>query len=357
MATVTEIYDYLRLLYARIGHPHCPNCKKPISKQSVDQIADQVMSLPEGKRFSVLAPLVRGRKGEYEKVFDDIRKAGYIRVRVDGVMAGLEAYLGRKLEKQKKHTIEAVVDRLIQRPGIRGRLIDSVESALRLSGDLVIVAVQDGEDLVFSQSLACPECGFSIPELEPRLFSFNSPFGACPSCNGLGVNMEIDPDLVIPDKRRSIADGGIAPWNGTPDGYYYQLLDALASHIGFSTDDPIESLTEEQVNTILYGQKKGERMQFRYESRYGRHMERMVRFEGVIPNLERRYKETSADYVRRFIEEFMAARPCPSCEGLRLKDEALAVTIGGINIAELTSMSVEDALAFMDSLQLSERNC
>ena len=213
VATVTEIYDYLRLLYARIGHPHCPECGKPVSQQTVDQIADQVLSLPEGTRFSVLAPLVVGRKGEYTKVFEDIQKAGFVRARVDGVTAEISEFIGKRLSKHQKHTIEAVVDRLIIREGIRPRLIDSIETALQFSGNLVIIEVMGDEkhDLIFSQTLACPECGISIPELEPRLFSFNSPFGACPACNGLGVNMELDPDLIIADKRKSIADGAVAP--------------------------------------------------------------------------------------------------------------------------------------------------
>ena len=213
VATVTEIYDYLRLLYARIGHPHCPQCGKPVSQQTVDQIADQVLSLPEGTRFSVLAPLVVGRKGEYSKVFDDIQKAGFIRARVDGVTAEVSEFVGKRLSRHQKHTIEAVVDRLIIRDGIRPRLIDSIETAISFSGNLVVIEVfgEDKRDLIFSQTLSCPDCGISIPELEPRLFSFNSPFGACPDCNGLGVNMELDPDMIIPDKRKSISDGAVAP--------------------------------------------------------------------------------------------------------------------------------------------------
>jgi excinuclease ABC subunit A len=357
VATVTEIYDYLRLLYARIGHPHCPKCGKPISKQTVDQIADQVMGLSEGTRFSVLAPLVRGRKGEHEKVFDDIQRAGFVRVRVDGVTAELSEFLGKRLAKQKKHTIEAVVDRLAIREGIRSRLIDSLEAALSLSGDLVVVEIVDGdktEDLIFSQSLGCPDCGISIPELEPRLFSFNSPFGACPSCNGLGVNMEIDPEMIIPDRRKSISDGAVAPWNGTPDGFYAQLLEAVAAHLGFSVETPIEDLRPEHVQAILYG-LPDEKIQFHYENTYGRASDRKVTYSGVIPNLERRYRQASSDDVRRWIEEFMAAVPCPVCQGKRLKPEALAVTVGDRNIAELTAMSCERALHFIDGLDLTER--
>ena len=217
VATVTEVYDYLRLLYARVGHPHCPVCGKPIAKQSVDQIADQIELLPEGTRFSILAPFVRGRKGEHEKVFDDIQRAGYVRVRVNGVTAEIDQFLGKRLEKQKKHTIEAVVDRLVRQGDVRSRLVDSLEAALTLTGNLVVIEIQGQPDLVFSQALACPDCGINLPELEPRLFSFNNPFGACPSCHGLGVNMEIDPDMVIPDRRRTITDGAVAPWNGAPD--------------------------------------------------------------------------------------------------------------------------------------------
>jgi len=354
VATVTEIYDYLRLLYARVGHPHCPVCGKPISKQTVDQIADQIESLPEGTRFSVLAPFVRGRKGEHEKVFEDIRRAGYVRVRVDGVTAEIDQFLGKKLEKQKKHTIEAVVDRLVRREGIRSRLVDSIEAAIALTGNLVVVEVQGQGDLVFSQALACPDCGINLPELEPRLFSFNNPFGACPACHGLGVNMEIDPDLVIPDKRRTIQDGAVAPWNGTPDGYYMQLLEAACKHFGIPTDVPVDSLTPEQIGKILYGSGE-ERIPFRYESEYGRYSERMVIFEGVIPNLTRRYRNAPSEDVQRFIEEFMAAKPCPVCHGTRLKPEALAVKVGGLNIAEVSEMSVRAALRFVETLDLSPR--
>ena len=356
VATVTEIYDYLRLLYARIGHPHCPECGKPVSQQTVDQIADQVLSLPEGTRFSVLAPLVVGRKGEYTKVFEDIQKAGFVRARVDGVTAEISEFIGKRLSKHQKHTIEAVVDRLIIREGIRPRLIDSIETALQFSGNLVIIEVMGDEkhDLIFSQTLACPECGISIPELEPRLFSFNSPFGACPACNGLGVNMELDPDLIIPDKRKSIADGAVAPWNGSPDGYYMQLLEAVADYFGFSTDTPVEELDPKYVDIILYG-APDHQIPFRYENKYGRVYDRAITFNGVVANLERRYKQTSSNYVRQWIEGFMATVPCNVCQGKRLKPEALAVTVGGLNIAELTSMSCEKALEFIRGLELTER--
>lgn len=356
VATVTEIYDYLRLLYARIGHPHCPECGKPVSQQTVDQIADQVLSLPEGTRFSVLAPLVVGRKGEYTKVFEDIQKAGFVRARVDGVTAEISEFIGKRLSKHQKHTIEAVVDRLIIREGIRPRLIDSIETALQFSGNLVIIEVMGDEkhDLIFSQTLACPECGISIPELEPRLFSFNSPFGACPACNGLGVNMELDPDLIIPDKRKSIADGAVAPWNGSPDGYYMQLLEAVADYFGFSTDTPVEELDPKYVDIILYG-APDHQIPFRYENKYGRVYDRAITFNGVVANLERRYTQTSSNYVRQWIEGFMATVPCNVCQGKRLKPEALAVTVGGLNIAELTSMSCEKALEFIRGLELTER--
>lgn len=357
VGTVTEIYDYLRLLYARVGHPHCPKCGKPISRQSVDQMADKILELPEGTRFSVLAPLVRGRKGEYEKVFDDIQRLGFVRVRVDGVTGEVSEFLGKRLAKHKKHNIEVVVDRLIIREGTRQRLVDSLETALSLSGDLVcieIVVDGDKEDILFSQSLACPDCGISIPELEPRLFSFNSPFGACPACNGLGVNMEIDPEMIIPDRRKSISDGAIAPWNGTPDGYYAQLLDAVAGFLGISTDVAIQDLPPEHVEAILYG-ISDRKVPFHYESPYGRESDRLITFEGVIPNLERRYKQATSDDVRQWIEQFMAAVPCPVCDGKRLRPEALAVTVGDINIADLTGMSCENALKFLDALTLTER--
>ncbi|HHT85172.1 MAG: excinuclease ABC subunit UvrA [Bacillota bacterium] len=356
VATVTEIYDYLRLLYARIGHPHCPQCGKPVSQQTVDQIADQVLSLPEGTRFSVLAPLVVGRKGEYSKVFDDIQKAGFIRARVDGVTAEVSEFVGKRLSRHQKHTIEAVVDRLIIRDGIRPRLIDSIETAISFSGNLVVIEVfgEDKRDLIFSQTLSCPDCGISIPELEPRLFSFNSPFGACPDCNGLGVNMELDPDMIIPDKRKSISDGAVAPRNGTPDSYYYQLLEAVADYFGFSTDTPIQDLSPEHVHIILYG-APDHKIPFHYENRYGRMYDRAVTYSGVIANLERRYKQTSSNYIRQWIEGFMATVPCNVCNGQRLKPEALAVTVGGLNIAQLTGMSCERALEFIRGLKLTQR--
>lgn len=354
VATVTEVYDYLRLLFARIGHPHCPSCGKPISRQTVDQIADQIMSLPEGTRFSVLAPMVRGRKGEYEKVFQDVQRAGYLRVRVDGVTAEVSEFIGKRLEKQKKHNIEVVVDRLVVKPGIRERLIDSLEAALSLSGKLVGIEIPGQEDMLWSPELYCPDCGVSIAELEPRLFSFNNPFGACKVCNGLGVNMEIDPDLVIPDKRKSIADGAVAPWNGSPDGYYAQLLQAVADHYGFSTEVPVGELTDEQLNIILYG-APGERILFRYENAYGRVRENWIEFEGVVHNLERRYKQADSDWARMEIEEYMAFKPCPACHGTRLRPEALAVTVGDKNIAEVTAMSVDEALSFVNSLRLTPR--
>ena len=357
VGTVTEIYDYLRLLYARVGHPHCPKCGKPISRQSVDQIADQILKFPEGTRISVLAPLVRGRKGEYEKVFEDIQRSGFVRVRVDGVTGEISEFLGKRLSKHKKHDIEVVVDRLIIREDIRPRLVDSIETVISLSGDLVVIEVGVGdkkEDVIFSQSLACPDCGVSIPELEPRLFSFNSPFGACPACNGLGVNMEIDPEMIIPDKRKSISDGAVVPWNGTPDGYYAQLLDAAVNYLGISADVPIQDLPPEHVEAILYG-IPDQKIPFHYEGPYGRASDRLVTFEGVIPNLQRRYNQSNSDDVRQWIEQFMAAVPCPVCQGKRLRPEALAVTVGGINIADLTSMSCENALKFIDGLTLTDR--
>lgn len=354
VATVTEIYDYLRLLYARVGHPHCPICGKPIAKQTVDQIADRIEGLPEGSRFSILAPIVRGRKGEHEKIFEEIQRAGYIRVRVDGVVGEVGEFAGRRLEKNKKHTIEVVVDRLVRREDIRARLVDSLEAAIGLSGNLVVVEVQGSADLVFSQALACPDCGINLPELEPRLFSFNNPFGACQACHGLGVNMELDPDLIVPDRRKSVSDGAVVPWNGTPDGYYMQLLDAVCKHFGIPTEVPFDSLTEEQVNIIFYGSGT-ERIHFHYENQYGRTSDRRVTFEGVIPNLERRYKSAPSDAVRQWIEEFMATRPCPVCRGTRLKAEALAVTVGGKNISELTSLSVQGALKFLDTVTFTER--
>ncbi|HEY8394450.1 MAG TPA: excinuclease ABC subunit UvrA, partial [Thermaerobacter sp.] len=281
VGTVTEIYDYLRLLYARIGRPHCPQCGRPISQQTVEQMVDRVLELPERTRIQVLAPVVRGRKGEHEKVFEEIRRAGYVRVRIDGEVRDVaELPPGFKLEKNKKHTIEVVVDRIIVRPDARNRLADSIETALGLANGLVLIDVIGGEPMLFSQHFACPDCGISLEELSPRMFSFNSPYGACPACSGLGSRLEIDPELVIPDRRKSLAEGAVVPWSRGTSNYYPQLLAAVAQHFGVSMDTPLEEAGEEFIRVLLYG--TDEPIRFRYENRYGRVRERYVTFEGVV---------------------------------------------------------------------------
>ncbi|MDQ7794226.1 MAG: excinuclease ABC subunit UvrA [bacterium] len=352
VATVTEIYDYLRLLYARIGRPHCPQCGRPISQQTVDQVVDQLTALPAGTRVHLLAPLVRGRKGEHERVLEDARRAGYVRVRVDGEV--LEAASAIQLDKQKKHTIEVVVDRLVIREGIARRLADSVEAAMKLSGGLVLADTGEGE-ILFSQRFACAECGVSLEELSPRMFSFNSPYGACPTCHGLGTRMEIDPDLVIPDRRKTVDDGAIAPWSRGNHTYYPQLLEAVAAHYGFPTDRPMADLDRRHIEILLHG-SGGESIRFRYLNPYGRVRQWKVAFEGVIPNLERRYREAQSDGVRLEIEEYMSTTPCPSCRGARLKPATLAVRVGGLSIAELAASSVTAAREFFRRLELGDRD-
>lgn len=353
VGTVTEIYDYLRLLYARIGIPHCPVCGREIKQQTVDQIVDQVLALPEGTRIQVLAPVVRGRKGEYQKEFEQARKSGYVRVRVDGSIYDLSEEI--KLEKNRKHTIEIVVDRLVVGPEVHGRLADSIETATGLSGGLLGVDVVGGEEMQFSQNYACPEHGVSIEELSPRMFSFNNPFGACPKCTGLGMYLSIDPDLVLPNRKLSIREGAIraSGWGadgGTIAQMYYE---GLAAHYHFSLDTPVRDLPNEVVDVLLYG-SKGERIKMVRRKEYGSG-EYFTPFEGIIPNLERRYKETTSEWMREELEAYMRQVPCPECHGNRLKPESLAVTVGGKNIAQLTSLSVVDALAFIEGLQLTQR--
>ena len=354
VGTVTEIYDYLRLLYARIGVPHCPVCGREIKQQTVDQIVDQILALPERTRVQILAPVVRGRKGEHVKEFENARKSGFVRVRADGILYDLSEEI--KLEKNKKHNIEIVVDRLAVSDSIKSRLTDSLETALRLSGGLVIADVTDGEEMVFSQNYACPEHGISIGELEPRMFSFNNPMGACPTCTGLGTFMKVDPDMVIPNKNLSIRGGAVkaSGWyigdSGTIAQMYYE---ALAKHYGFSLDTPVKELTKKQLDAVLYG-TKGERLHMVRKNEYGTGTYE-TEFEGIVNNLERRFRETQSSYVRDEITQVMSAVPCPDCHGERLKAEYLAVTVGGKNISEFCRMSVTDALRFVEELALSER--
>jgi len=338
VGTVTEIYDYLRLLFARVGHPHCPKCGREIAMQTVQQIVDAIQALPENNRILILAPLVRDRKGEYQAIFDNLRKAGYVRVRVDGRIYDLSEEI--QLDKNKKHSIEAVVDRLvIGQSGSQSRIADSVETALKLGAGVVLVSIVDGEELLFSEHFACIHCGISLGEIAPRTFSFNSPHGACPACTGLGVKLEIDPDLIIPNKELSLAQGAIHPYQWQT-WYYYQLED-LARQYGFSLNQPVKELTEHQLKLIFYGEG-GELL--RHRNRFGRVREYFSGFEGVIPRLERLYRDTESEQSRAGIERYMISTPCPVCEGKRLKPEALAITVGGRNIAEVGAMSVTQTL-------------
>ncbi len=354
VGTVTEIYDYLRLLYSTIGIPHCHICGKEIAQQTVDQMVDAVMALPEGTRIQLLAPVVRGRKGEYQKLIEDARKNGYVRVRIDGEVREINEEFS--LDKNKKHTIEIVVDRLIVRPDIGKRLSDSIETVLHLSGGILVVDVIDGQELLFSQNFACSDCGVSIEELTPRMFSFNNPFGACQTCSGLGTLLKMDPDLILPDRSKSLEEGAIkvGGWNfENGDSYSRMYLNALAKHYGFKTSTPVNKLPERIVDIILYG-TKGEKIKIDYEKDYGSGSFTTV-FEGVINSMERRYKETQSDGMRQYYEEFMSNNPCPDCNGARLKKESLAVTVGGISIYNLTSMPVEEINKFFNKLELSNR--
>jgi excinuclease ABC subunit A len=356
VGTITEVYDYLRVLYARIGHPHCPKCGRPIGRQTPDQIVDQVMSLPEGTRFQVLAPIVRGRKGEYERLLKDLAGKGFARARIDGQVRELSDPI--RLDRYYKHDIEVVVDRLVARPDIRRRVADSVETALELAEGLAAVAIQtDGKEEVvnFSQHLACTYDGLSFPELAPRNFSFNSPYGACTTCDGLGTRLEVDPELVIPDPDLSIEEGAIAPWASTRLEYWNRVLEATAETHGFALRTPWRRLSKAARDVVLYG--SDEEIYIRYRNRYGRMRSYYTTFEGVMPNLERRHDETDSDHARSRIEQYMREVPCRTCKGARLRPESLAVTVGDLNIAQLTSLSVVKTVEFLDQLEaeLSER--
>ncbi|MCQ5029743.1 excinuclease ABC subunit UvrA [Flavonifractor sp. DFI.6.63] len=353
VGTVTEIYDYLRLLWARVGTPHCPKCGKEIQQQTIDQIIDQVMALPEATRVQVLAPVVRARKGEHQKLFEDARKSGYVRVRVDASLYDLSEEI--KLDKNRKHNIEVVVDRLVIRQDIARRLTDSVETASALAGGLVILnIVNEDRDILFSQNYACEDCGISIEELTPRMFSFNNPYGACPTCTGLGAQLKVDPDLILPNKKLSILEGAITAsgWNNIKgDSISRMYFDALAKKYGFKLSTPVEELPAEILDRILYG-TQGEKLKLTYERGNGQGTLYQA-FEGVVNNLERRYRETQSDGMRRELEECMSQRPCPDCGGKRLKKEALAVTVGGISIHDFCQKPVTEALDFVEHLELS----
>lgn len=354
VGTVTEIYDYLRLLYARIGHPHCPNCGKPITKQSVDQITDSILTIPQGSKIQILAPVIRGKKGEHVKILEDARKNGYVRARIDGKTIDLEEEI--TLDKQKKHNIEIVVDRIIMKEDVGKRISESVETACNLANNLVLVEVNGAEEMLFSQNYACPDCGISIEEIEPRQFSFNSPFGACPKCLGLGTLMEIDPQKVITEPHKSLNEGVIkvGGWNsGNEEGYSTMYIRALAEHYNFSMDTPYDELPEKIRNILLYG-TKGEKIKVEYDRSYG-HGSFMSSFEGIINSLMRKYKETTSQTMKEYYESLMTDCVCPECGGKRLKRESLSVTVNNKNIYELTSMSILQIKDFMGNLKMTKK--
>ncbi|MFP7289188.1 excinuclease ABC subunit UvrA [Shouchella clausii] len=352
VGTVTEIHDYLRLLYARIGRPVCPRHGIEISSQTIEQMVDRLLEYPERTKMQILAPLVSGRKGTHVKTLEQIKKDGYVRIRVDREMR--EASEEIELDKNKKHTIEVVIDRIVIKEGVQARIADSLETALTLAGGRVLVDVIGEEELLFSQQHACPECGFSIPELEPRLFSFNSPFGACPSCDGLGSKQEVDSELVVPDPSRSLREHALAPWEPTSSNYYPQLLQAVCDHFGIDMDVPFEKLPAAQQQILLEGSGK-EKIFFRYENDFGRVHEHTIVFEGVLANVARRYRETSSDYIREQMEMYMSQKKCPTCKGYRLKKEALAVFVGGKHLGEVSQMTCTDAIHFVKALDLTEK--
>ncbi|MDU5080343.1 excinuclease ABC subunit A [Tissierella sp. P1] len=354
VGTVTEIYDYLRLLYARIGTPYCYKCGKEISSQTVEQMVDKIMESEERTKLQILAPIVRGKKGEHVKILEGIKKEGFVRVIVDEEMYDIGDEI--KLEKNKKHTIEVVVDRIVVKEGIEGRLSDSLETALKLADGLVVVDFIGKEKVMFSEKLSCPDCNIAIEELSPRMFSFNSPFGMCPTCNGLGFYKEIDRDLVIPNLDLSIDEGGIAPFSSSNEStYYYQIFKTLAEENGFSIDKPLKDAPEKFIEELLYGTDRV--ISFKFASHFDEEGLRDFKgkFEGIIPNLERRYTATNSDYMRNKIDEYMTENPCPTCRGKRLKDEVLAVRINKLNIAELTDLSITKAIEFFDNLVLTEK--
>jgi excinuclease ABC subunit A len=351
VGTVTEIYDYLRLLYARIGRPHCPVCGRPIAGQSLDQIVEQALRLPEATRFTVNAPVVRDRKGEHKEVFEELRRDGFTRVKVDGEQRLLEEPI--ELDKKFKHTIEVVVDRLVMKPELRPRLTQSIETATALAAGLVVIDLPGEEPLTFSENLACPEHGVSLPELEPRVFSFNSPHGACPRCTGLGAQLEVDPDLLVPDTSLSIGDGALVPWTVGSQSFYDSVIQAIAERYEISLETPWRDLSREEQDRFLYG-TDGDRIFVTYRNRMGRRRQYTMAFEGLVTSLQRRYRETDSSQQRERIEEYMSFRPCPQCNGARLKREVLAVTVGDRSIHEFTQMSVTAALRFIDELELTK---
>lgn len=352
VGTVTEIYDYLRLLFARIGHPHCPEHGIEITSQTVEQMVDRIMLYPERTRLQILAPVVSGKKGEHKSLFSEIAKQGFVRVRVNGEQRDLSENI--ELEKNKKHSIEVIVDRIVVKEDVRSRLADSIETALKMSGGQLLVDIVGQEELRFSSNFACPICGFSIEELSPRMFSFNSPFGACPECDGLGMKMIIDPELLVPNSSKSIEEGAFEAWAGSTSNYYPQFLRSVCEHFNIPQDVPVSELAKDQMDKLLYGTGTT-KVRFRYQNDFGMSKDAYVTFEGIVHNLERRYRDTSSEGIREFIEEFMGSKPCSTCKGHRLKKEVLAVTVNGENIAHVTSLSIGEAMKFFDGLELNEK--
>ena len=352
VGTVTEIYDYLRLLYARVGKPHCPNCGRPITQQQPEQVVDKVLELPEGTRIQVLAPIVRGRKGEYRKELEEIKREGFVRVRVDGDVREVTEEI--TLDRYKQHDIDVVVDRIVVKPEVAKRLADSVEAALKMGKGLVAIDVMGQEEMLFSEHFACTVCNISLEEVAPRTFSFNSPFGACPTCHGLGTQTEFDPDRIAPDKNLSLETGALLPFQSKTSEYYPSILAAVAQRLGFTAQTPLHELSDEQFKGLMHGIPG--KVTVRFKNRFGRARNFETSWSGAIEALDRRYKETTSSGIKEEMEHYMSSRPCPDCKGKRLKPEALAVTFGDINISELTANSVEKAFNFFDSVDLSERD-
>lgn len=353
VGTVTEIYDYIRLLFARVGKPICPTHGTEISSQTIEQMVDRLSEYPEKTRMQILAPIVSGRKGTHIKLFEEMKKQGYVRVRIDGELIDLDDDIN--LDKNKKHNIEVVIDRIVMKEGVAPRLSDSLQSALRIADGRVLIDVMEHEEVLFSEHHACPICGFSIGELEPRMFSFNSPFGACPECDGLGTKLEVDPELVVPDKSLTLEEGAILAWQPTSSQYYPKLLEAVCKHYKINMNVPVEKLPIDQWNKIMHGSGE-DKIHFHYENEFGQVRDSQIQFEGVLSNIERRYKDTSSDYVREQMEKYMGQHNCPTCKGYRLKPETLAVKVDSLHIGQVTEFSIEDANKFFKQLTLSEKD-
>ncbi|MEN1218756.1 excinuclease ABC subunit UvrA, partial [Listeria monocytogenes] len=352
VGTVTEIHDYLRLLYARVGHPVCPNHGIEITSQTIEQMVDRVLEYPEKTRIQIMAPIVSGKKGTHKKTIEEIKKEGYVRIRVDGEIYDINDEI--EIEKNKKHSIEIIIDRIVIKEGINTRLYDSIEAALRLADGYAVVDIMGDKELLFSEHYACPYCGFSVGELEPRMFSFNSPFGACPTCDGLGTKLEVDVDTVIPDRGLSLNEGAIIPWRPISSQYYPQMLASACKEFGIDMDTPLEKLTKEELDIILNGSKDKE-FYFEYKNDFGMTRETWIPFEGILPNIERRYRETNSDFTRDQMAQYMTDLPCPSCKGYRLKEETLSVKVNNHHIGQISEFSINEALDFFDGLELSEK--